>query len=89
MLSGPFLSKFVFLRSEHHSTYRTLRCAKSTQRVHHLSVVYGDKHRGRHGSHGSLAFASGQGYLETVTFLVTRRGADVRTMNDYALRFAF
>ena len=84
MLSGPFLSNYVLLLSVHHLHFTPYlpRCARSTERVYHLSVVYG--------GHGisSLAFASGKGYLKTVNFLVTRRGADVHAGGDKALMWA-
>jgi ankyrin repeat protein len=85
MLSGPFLSSFVFLLSKHrsHFTHRLLRCAWNAERAYHLSVVYGYKVS----SANSLALASEKGYLRTVIFLV-RSGADVHALRDDALRCA-
>ena len=79
MLSGPFLSNYVFLFSEHHTHFkhRFLRSGKA----YHLSVVHGGR------ADPGLVLASEEGCLETVKFFV-RRGADIHTNNDSALRWA-
>ena len=84
MLSWPFLSSYVPLlpKHHHHFTHCLLRCVQSTERVFHLSVVYGWNQE-----ETSLVFASEKGYLKTVKFLVSR-GADMHAGNDEALIWA-